>query len=486
MKFNSFRFVILSSFIVFLTSCLGTTDTTTVSSDASFVSLILAGNDSVKLAKFTLNADGKTIENLDSLPFNSRIDSVYPTFSFTSSARSFLHITIDQGFKFTKGKKDSVQITGKDTVDFLQPLISVSNFATDGKSYKSYTIKLNVHKVQPELYVWSKVRENLDSRNIISQKAIIFNDIINYYVSDGSTTYIYSSTDGNVWSSPTTVNGLPINPTLGDMTQFNGKLYLTQNNDMIYSTSTGTDWAVKSIPDYYFKSLLFTFQDKLWAVVQSKSLSVNRFATSTDGVEWIIGEEIPASFPVSDFASLAFSSRTGKPKVIVLGGHLDNGELSNHCWSTEGLVLNGSIYWVDFNFDNNNHSLDTLAAGASVIAYDKKLLMFGLRKDNSMSHFKQSIDEGLSWQTPDTLYNRLRQVVITKVSETKNDTAYVNYQPCNYQSVVIYKPRTYNAFDTKVQDLESNRIFIIGGKTATSVKTDVWTGKLNRKNFLLQ
>jgi len=469
MKFNSFRFVILFSFIVFLTSCLGTSDTTTVSSDASFVSLTLTGNDSVKLAKFTLNADGKTIENLDSLPFNSRIDSVYPTFSFTSSARSFLHITIDQGFKFTKGKKDSIQITGKDTVDFLQPQIGVSNFATDGKSYKSYTVKLNVHKIQPELYKWNKVSEDIDSHNATSQKAIIFNDTIFYYLNNGSDAFLYKSTDGKSWAE-LPVSGLPVNTSVNDMQLFNGKLYLTQAGDKIYSSSDRRNWTVKTNPDYTYKSLLFTFQDKLWAIVQSKSVSVNRFATSTDGVEWIIGEEIPASFPVSDFASLAFSSRTGKPKVIVLGGHLDNGELSNHCWSTEGLVLNGSIYWVDFNFDNNNHSLDTLAAGASVIAYDKKLLMFGLRKDKSLSHFKQSIDEGFSWQIPDSTYNYLPG----------------DFDARSYQSVIVNKPRTYKSTDSKAENIDSNNILIIGGKTATSVKTDVWKGKLNRKNFLLQ
>jgi len=49
MKFSPFKFILLASFIVFLTSCLGTTDTaTTVSSDATFVSLTLAKNDSVK------------------------------------------------------------------------------------------------------------------------------------------------------------------------------------------------------------------------------------------------------------------------------------------------------------------------------------------------------------------------------------------------------------------------------------------------------
>ena len=204
--------------------------------------------------------------------------------------------------------------------------------------------------------------------------------------------------------------------------------------------------------------------------MQSKSVAVNRFATSTDGVVWIIGDVIPTGFPVSGFTSLAFSSRTGKSKVIVLGGFLSTGEKSNHCWSTEGEIVNGSFYWVDFNFDNSNHSLDTLAAGASIISYDKKLFVFGLRTDTIAPHFKQSVNEGLSWQMPDSTYNYLPG----------------DFEARNYQSAFVFKPRTYSSTDTKEQNLESNKIFIIGGKTATSVKTDVWMGKLNRKNFLRQ
>jgi hypothetical protein len=133
-------------------------------------------------------------------------------------------------------------------------------------------------------------------------------------------------------------------------------------------------------------------------------------------------------------------------------------------WST----LDG-INWFDFSVENQ--SLDTLALGASIISYDDKLLLFGLRSDNSKSHYKVSKDEGLSWQKPDSTHNYLPKDFVGR----------------NYQSVVVYKPRTYSKYDTKQQNIESNRIFIIGGKTATSVvKSDVWTGKINRKNFLIQ
>lgn len=464
MKFNFFRFTLLFSVIVLLSSCLGTTETTDLSSNPSFSSLTFAANDSIpniEDAEFTLEFDplvgDSVIVNLDSLPYNTRIDSVFPTFGFVSSSAQYLIY-----------ENDTVLLDGSDTIDFSEP-VKIRNVAADKIKTRVYTVKVNVHQVEPELYVWNKVSENVDNHDATSQKAIVFNDTIFYYLNNGSAAYLYKSTDGKSWSEQS-VSGLPVNTSLNDMQLFNGKLYLTQDGDKVYSTSDRRNWTVKTNLDYTYKSLLFTFQNKLWAVVQSKNVAVNRFATSTDGVVWVIGDVIPTSFPVSGFTSLAFSSRTGKPKVIVLGGILSSGEKSNHCWTTEGEIVGGNMYWSDFNFDNTNRSLDTLAAGASLISYDKKLFVFGLRTDTILPHFKQSIDEGLTWQKPDSTYNYLPGDLEVR----------------NYQSVFVFKPRAYNSTDSKEQNLESNKIFIIGGKTATSVKTDVWTGKLNRKNFLRQ
>ena len=115
MQFKFLRLLFVLSAILILSSCLDTTTTTTTtSSDASFVSLTLAGNDSVKAAKFTLDGDGVTIINVDSLPFRTRIDSVYPTFAFKSASKAVLHFPknrIIYKYKFSKGS-DSIYIRG--------------------------------------------------------------------------------------------------------------------------------------------------------------------------------------------------------------------------------------------------------------------------------------------------------------------------------------------------------------------------------------
>jgi len=85
-------------------------------------------------------------------------------------------------------------------------------------------------------------------------------------------------------------------------------------------------------------------------------------------------------------------------------------------------------------FQYRNTTLGSLS-GATIIPYNDKLLLFGgLGSDGYVveNQYMESIDEGLSWSVPDTLYNRLRQVNIS----SSGDTTYIDYQPRAYQSVL--------------------------------------------------
>jgi len=461
MNFNSFRFVLLFSIIVLLNSCLETTDTTVLSSDASFVSLTLAKNDSVKLAVFTLVGD--TIVNLDSLPFNTQVDSVYPTFSFKSTSGAKLYLGPNE---------DSVILTGNDTINFSIQPIRIRNCASDKKTYsKDLFIKVNVHKVQPELYVWKNLGETLNPQSANNQKTIMRNDSMFYYLNDGSTANVYISKDGISWNSKI-ITGFPVNTPIDDMIQFNGKFYVTRDVNNIYSSSNGLNWAKLAVTTFNFKSLLYVFNNKLWAVVQASDLSYH-FATSTNGVNWdMLTGALPANFPVRGFASLSFATRTGKPKVLVLGGYSANDEYLKSNFSSEDCK-----YWINFSSENSigRHSLDSLAPGSSIISYDNKLLLFGaVEKAGLMTgnYYRQSIDEGLSWQVTDTTYNQIREAYVSKVSGTERDTImYNNFPVRSFQSVVVNN---------------SSQIFIVGGKSNTKIMLDIWTGKLNRKSFVRQ
>lgn len=470
MKFTFFRLILFSFIIGIFSSCLGSSsDTIAVSSSPYFSSLVFKSNDSIpylNTAAFTLGeydaaSKDSIIVNLDSLPYKTRIDSVNPTFTFKSSAAiRFYYLP---GNKY---KRDSVWLTGKDTIDFRQP-VTVKNFASDGKTYKKYIVKTNVHKVNPEAYSWSKVSDNLGQADFKNQKAITRNDTLFYYQNDGTNGFLNVSSDGQTWT-PKTVTGLPVNTPLNDMTLFKGQVFVSKDGFNLYSSSNGINWVKKSLTEFSFKSLLFVFNEQLWAVVQASDASYH-FANSTDGVIWTMRGTIPNNFPVSDFASVSFKSPTGKERVLVTNGYSANGSIEYSRWTTEDVT---GVNWLDF--DTENGTLEDLVVGGSIISYDNKLLAFGLNSDGT-SLYKISKDEGLSWQVPDATLNIL-------------PSAY-RANPRNYQSVVVFKPKTYdkiNSATLKEEITKSNKIFIFGGKFNSTTYSDVWTGKLNKKSFLRQ
>lgn len=445
MKFNFLKFICLFCVAVALSACLSDDETTVTSStNPRMQSLKLTGNDSIKTAVFTLNADSMTVENVDSLPFGTPVNKAIPTFTFVSSYGAVYYLN---------GSTTAKSITGKDTIDFSLP-VKVINKAADNIAAKEYTIKVNVHKIEPKLYVWSQLSTSAGAANPTSQKAIYFNNKLLYYANEAGVVNLYTSTNGAAWAAAT-LSGLPANATMVNTVQFKERLFYTQDGVKIYSSTDGISWTTADVSaaDYTFKTMLFALNGSVWAITQSKVDSKYRFASSVDGSVWLIQNELPVGFPLTDFAALSFTSRVGgKPKVIIIGGKDANGTILNTNWNTE----NGT-YWVNFN-ENASHSksLDTLALGASLISYDSKLFVFGTKKDNvAVPQYKVSLDEGLTWKAPDTLYNRMPK----------------SFPLRNYSSVVVDN---------------SNRIYIIGGKADAAILTDVWTGKLNRLSFIRQ
>ncbi len=445
MKFNFLKFICLFCVVVALPACLSDDETTVTSStNPRMTAFTLAGNDSIKTAVFTLNADSVTVENVDSLPFGTPVNKAIPTFTFVSSVGALLYIN---------GSTTGKTVTGKDTVDFNLP-VKIKNYAADNSTTKEYTIKVNVHKVEPKLYVWSMLNNSVGAANPTSQKAIYFNNKLLYYANEAGLVTLYTSTNGATWAAAM-LSGLPANASMVNTVQFNDKLFYTQDGVKIYSSTDGASWTVADVSaaDYTFKTMLFSLNGNIWAITQSKVDSKYRFASSVDGTIWLIKNELPANFPLTDFAALSYTSRVGsKAKAIIIGGKSANGTVLNTNWNTED-----GDYWVNFN-ENASHSksLDTLALGASLIAYDSKLFVFGTKITNvKVTQYKVSLDEGLTWKAPDSTYNKLP----------------ISYTHRNYSSVVVGN---------------SNRIYIVGGKANTAILTDVWTGKLNRLSFIKQ
>ena len=467
MSFNWFKFSILIVTVAVMSSCLWNDNETELSSNPYFYSLKFAKNDSIpniETAVFTLEVDtaindprfsDSIIVNLDSLPYQTRIDSVFPTFTFMSTSGSFLIMRNSEGTGF-----DTIALTGKDTVDFTR-VVAVRNIAENKIAERTYQVKVNVHQVEPELFHWNRLNSSVYTHAGAVQRTVLFNNRFFFYASSGLNNYLYTSSNGSSWT-PVALQGFPADVVdLRSLTEFNNALYyLHENGDLYWSTNAST-WTKVAVDagGATIVNLLFALEGKLWATVKHSSTGQYYFATSATGAAWTTGAALPANFPVGDYAALSFASRTKKPKAIVLGGYSSGGTLLRNAWSVERNVYN-EYKWVDFSLENT--SLVSLA-GASLVNYDDKLLLFGGMNANDEvidPFYMESIDEGLSWRAVDTTYN--------VIYDEEYDASYAAR---SYQSVV-YEP-------------VSKSLDRFGGRTS-QVYTDVWRGKLNRLSFIRQ
>ncbi len=470
MKFYPLQILVIILFSIVFTACnwLDSDTTTTVSSDANFVSLrFTAANTAdatVSKAVFTLEKDGadSIIVNLDSLPVNTAIDSVIPTISFRSTS-SVWAVRKDEAGNI----KDSVLLTEKDTLDFNK-VARFTNKASDGKALKMYKVKVNVHTMEPELYQWYRVKDQLYTHSGSLQKAVMLNNKIYFFNSTGLTTSLYTSVNGIDWSSRTFVSDLPDNAALRNMVVFKDKIYLFHNDSLIYSSSNGMGWQKLSIQtsDFNYKNLLYEFKGELWGLVQNKSDLKYYFTHTADGIVWKteLSTTLNANFPVGGYAAISFLSRTKQPKVLIAGGYNKDGINLNKAWSS----LDG-LYFVDFSKENTTYGYRN---GASIVYYEDKLLLFGgvdqLGKPQPLLYM-QSADEGLSWKNIDTTTMTVRE----KYTFTRNDstlTAYKKYERRFNQSAMV--------------DKDKNIILIGGRDSLPQTFTDVWVGRLNKSVFI--
>ncbi len=436
------HYIYLCLVLLAVSSCLGTEPEYEYSNSAEVRSLKFSKNDSIpylETAVFTIDNENNLIYNIDSLPYKTRIDSVNPVFSFESTSGSVLFLG-----------KDTVYLTGTDTIDFTQQPIILRNYPASGNedSVKQYTISVNVHQTDPELYVWNRTNEQIYSHTSASQKMLWFNNELHLFVSSGINNYLYTSTNGVAWDAHTPTGLLP-NTNFRSMMEFKGTLYLA-NQDALYQSTDAVTWQKMPTTNaaYKFVNLLFAFDKKLVAIMVDNS-GEYFMAQTTDMVNWTIDTDvIPENFPVQAYASLAYkTAATGKEKALVLGGFSANNELLNTRWSTE----NGD-YWV--NLGEVEPAFGSMA-NASIVQYDDKFLMFGGTDDNNqvLEHsMLESTDEGMSWTAPDTAMNVLPEA----------------YKLRFKQSVAV--------------DADHN-IYIVGGQNRTEFFYDAWRGKLNRMGF---
>lgn len=146
-----------------MTSCLGSDETTELSSKVALLSFSVGdlktthtikkddGTDSTYTTKisgssieFTIDQVKHLVYNIDSLAYNTNV------------TRVLVKVTADGGICYLKPDGEAASV--EDSIDFTNPVtFCVTSY--DGQFRRNYVVSLNVHQVDPEKTAWQKVED---------------------------------------------------------------------------------------------------------------------------------------------------------------------------------------------------------------------------------------------------------------------------------------------------------------------------------------
>lgn len=449
--------------VVIISACKTEPKIANPSKDARVLGVAILYNDSspnASSAVFTINQTDNTIFNVDSLPYGTKVDSLYVAFSFGSTNGFIINDTVPEAptGSYLYNNYTSNSGTTSRHVDFTNP-VKIKNLATDGETFKTYTIELRVHKAETYLHTWTELQKNVAPTASENQKAVLLNDKFYYFFDYGTNNSLFTSTDARYWTNEGAITGLPLGAKLRNILVFGDKMMLLHNGNEIYTSTNGTNWtkeALNADTNYNYQALLFSFKNKVWAVAQHKTDNTIRIVSSNDGVNWTFAEKrVFNNFPVDNFAATSFKPAIGREKVIVIGGKDANGNSLSTRWSAENIMGVDTLYWV--NLQHKTYRL-TPVVDAGIAYYGSKLLMLGGSHDNNeigdtIVQLRQSIDQGLTWIKPNVQQNKL---------------------PENY---------TFRTNASIIHDVADKSMYIIGGKSKNGPLSDVWKVKVNFYSF---
>lgn len=451
-------FIAFPLFLAFisLTSC-GTDSTTTtdtvLSSDAQITSykIVADKNKGINLGQtfFTIDQQSNQIYNADSLPVGTKVDSLMATISFASASK----VQVQYEGKEFKDFKTT------DSLNYKKPF-KMKVVAYNGTDEKIYTIKLNVHTVDPEAMPWTQLTTTAwNSTSYLNSKTVALRgEFVSYLnTTSGMICFKSTATDGVQWVLKS--NNIPTDANLESITLFNDKLYVNTVSGSLYSSDNGENW-VKASTETGFAAILGTLIDNsnVKRILVVKSAANNTYSTfaSTDGTAFTACGDgvLPDDFPIKGFSAIQ-NVVSGTNRLTILVGRDKNNQLlgtvQQFYWDLDGLRSGYNI--------NNHFVWFRPREGANAFLYDGKLVLTcGQSQTKKLKDTWVSKDHGVSWTNADS--------IITQSQDTI----------ARYPSAFVARSNASAVVDA------NNNIWMFGGDTDATY-FDVWRGRINRLGF---
>lgn len=314
------------------------TSTSTATYAAGVRSFNFAEDDSVVAnldsVFFTIDQKRCLIYNADSLPYGTDITALVPEIS-TMTTVSLAELTVSRA-----GHTDTVYNyldNSTAAIDFTNP-VKLRLVSYDGTSERNYTIQVNVRKQKADTLLWNRAeRTPLPSLfEVPNEQHTTANAAAAYCLTRYQQQYclavsnLTENPDGGLgqWQSQYVTFGFT--PDINSFTATSNALYILDSEGNLYTSADGLQWQSAGEKLHYIYG---AYHDEIVASRQEAddSWSVGTFPCG-------IFQALPTGMPYEKTSTSAVYGfeMTPRQQLIVVGGRLLDGSLSQDAWGFDG------------------------------------------------------------------------------------------------------------------------------------------------------
>lgn len=329
---------------------------------------------------FTIDQINRKIYNKDSLPKEVDVTRVLASISADNGAIYYVN----------KNGKDSLW-TSADSLDFTNEVtfkvMAYSELQNKFVFGKPYTVKVNVHKLNPDSLVWKHFGDKKFAEGVTfaEQKAVYMNDYIYVFgkTAEGNVKIYKANVNRGSFTSweevSTSITSIDINSAIiyNNEVHFiaDGKLYNLSSNNQIGSETN-------------LSNLISVNGDKLLAYTTgNKIVSLNSNGTKAKETDFIEGKNLNGRISAVSYTA---EHNTSLWRTIVMKNRVKEVESD-----TTAIVFNNissEDKWQEYTPINPTTCPNQ--GNISMISYDGKLFAYGEEFD----YFYSSTDNGLNWK----------------------------------------------------------------------------------------
>ncbi|MBQ7162964.1 MAG: hypothetical protein IJR64_05175 [Bacteroidales bacterium] len=380
--------------------------------------------------KFYVDNVSHRIYNLDSFPYRSKVDSMFPRLTAVTSSKILI---------------DDQEWNGKSCLDWSHSPVSLVNVSSDKKYTASYQVYVNVHQLDPDSMQVKAVSHGYpagEGRQTVLRTA---DGWLSFFAQTDGSVKAWSSADARTWTAQTDPTGLSGQLLVETLCALRDTFYLANAAGTLFSSADALTWTTVAGTEKVLALFgpmggrKYLTNDALIGMVAGDDGKpcFARFEGS-----WTKGDTVPDSFPREGFALAQSQTVTGVAFSLLTGGLTAAGDYATGLWST----MDG-LYWARLAEPADEICQRNEAA---IFYYDDRLYLWGGERDGATdTKLYVSDNHGLAWEAaPDKQ---------------------------QFQAITegIYGHRIL---------VEDDYIRIFGGKSGTATAT-VWEAYLNQALF---